>query len=155
MIRDDKGNYEAVDFREAAPAAGHENMYQGNVPGSIYGGLAVGVPSEVLGLEYIHKKYGVSCVLVHLTEYLTNSYVVTAVEDSDARCHPRRSSWLQRFVSSTTQSPSTILERFNTDSPDLQVSTDLIRYIERAVHGKRNFLVEDPIWAEDFAPNGP
>jgi hypothetical protein len=59
MIRDAKGNYEAVDFREAAPAAGHEDMYQGNIRGSIYGGLAVGVPSEVLGLEYIHNKYGV------------------------------------------------------------------------------------------------
>lgn len=60
MIRDGNGNYEAVDFREAAGAAGHEDMYQGNVQGSILGGLAVGVPSEVLGLEYIHKKYGVS-----------------------------------------------------------------------------------------------
>ncbi|TWU78994.1 hypothetical protein ED733_008293 [Metarhizium rileyi] len=58
MVRDAKGNYEAIDFREAAPAAGHEDMYQGNIRGSIYGGLAVGVPSEVLGLEYIHNKYG-------------------------------------------------------------------------------------------------
>ncbi|UNI19812.1 hypothetical protein JDV02_005963 [Purpureocillium takamizusanense] len=59
MIRDAHGNYEAVDFREAAPAAAHQDMYQGNVNGSIVGGLAVGVPSEVRGLEYIHKKYGV------------------------------------------------------------------------------------------------
>lgn len=64
MVRDSEGTYEAVDFREAAPAAGHEDMYQGNVPGSIYGGLAVGVPSEVLGLEYIHSKYGV-CSISH------------------------------------------------------------------------------------------
>lgn len=62
MVRDSAGNYEAVDFREAAPAAGHEDMYQGNVRGSIYGGLAVGVPSEVLGLEYIHSKYGVCSI---------------------------------------------------------------------------------------------
>ncbi|PNY27341.1 Gamma-glutamyltranspeptidase 1 [Tolypocladium capitatum] len=59
MIRDAAGGYEAVDFRETAPAAAHEDMYQGNVNGSVFGGLAVGVPSEVLGLEYIHKKYGV------------------------------------------------------------------------------------------------
>ncbi|KFG81769.1 hypothetical protein MANI_118548 [Metarhizium anisopliae] len=78
MVRDSAGNYEAVDFREAAPAAGHEHMYQGNVPGSIYGGLAVGVP----------------------------------------------------------------------------ISNDLVGYIERAVKGKPNFLVEDPNWAQDFAPNG-
>ncbi|OAQ80336.1 gamma-glutamyltranspeptidase [Purpureocillium lilacinum] len=59
IIRDAHGNYEAVDFRETAPAAAHQDMYQGNVNGSIVGGLAVGVPSEVRGLEYIHKKYGV------------------------------------------------------------------------------------------------
>ena len=60
MLRDANGQYEAVDFREAAGAAASEDMYQGNVKGSVEGGLAVGVPGEVLGLEYIHKKYGVS-----------------------------------------------------------------------------------------------
>lgn len=59
MIRDADGGYEAVDFRETAPAAAHEDMYRGNVDGSVFGGLAVAVPSEVRGLEYIHKKYGV------------------------------------------------------------------------------------------------
>ncbi|KAF4978503.1 hypothetical protein FZEAL_5123 [Fusarium zealandicum] len=58
LVRDDKGAYEAIDFRESAPAAAYENMYQGNVNGSIYGGLSVGVPSEVRGLEYAHKRYG-------------------------------------------------------------------------------------------------
>ncbi|KAL6363880.1 hypothetical protein LRP88_03305 [Fusarium phalaenopsidis] len=58
LVRDEKGNYEAIDFRESAPAAAHENMYQGNVEGSIHGGLSVGVPGEVRGLEYAHKKYG-------------------------------------------------------------------------------------------------
>ncbi|KAJ6441766.1 gamma-glutamyltranspeptidase [Purpureocillium lavendulum] len=59
MVRDAHGGYEAVDFRETAPAAAHQDMYRDNVNGSIVGGLAVGVPSEVRGLEYIHKKYGV------------------------------------------------------------------------------------------------
>ncbi|KAM0194250.1 hypothetical protein ACHAPA_005068 [Fusarium lateritium] len=58
IVRDKKGNYEAIDFRESAPAAAHEDMYQGNVNGSIYGGLSVGVPGEVRGFEYAHKKYG-------------------------------------------------------------------------------------------------
>ncbi|KAG6016792.1 hypothetical protein E4U41_004353, partial [Claviceps citrina] len=58
LIRDADGHYEAVDFREAAGAAASEDMYQGNVAGSVYGGLAVGVPGEVRGLEYIHSKYG-------------------------------------------------------------------------------------------------
>lgn len=60
MVRDAEGNYDAVDFREAAPALASEDMYEGNVKGSVLGGLAVGVPSEVRGLEYIHKNYGVS-----------------------------------------------------------------------------------------------
>lgn len=59
VIRDSHGNYEAVDFRETAPAAAYEEMYQGNIRGSIVGGLAVAVPGEVRGLSYIHKKYGV------------------------------------------------------------------------------------------------
>lgn len=59
MIRDSEGNYEAIDFRESAPAAAFQDMYQGNINGSIYGGLSVAVPSEVRGLEYIHTKYGV------------------------------------------------------------------------------------------------
>ncbi|KAF4453196.1 gamma-glutamyltransferase [Fusarium austroafricanum] len=58
LVRDKKGNYEAIDFRESAPAAAYEDMYQGNVDGSIYGGLSVGVPGEVRGFEYAHKKYG-------------------------------------------------------------------------------------------------
>lgn len=59
LIRDSDGNYEAVDFREEAPAAAFQDMYSGNVEGSILGGLSVAVPSEVRGLEYIHTKYGV------------------------------------------------------------------------------------------------
>ncbi|KAG9499122.1 hypothetical protein J7337_009935 [Fusarium musae] len=59
IVRDKKGNYEAIDFRESAPTAAFEGMYQGNVNGSIYGGLSVGVPGEVRGFEYVHKKYGV------------------------------------------------------------------------------------------------
>lgn len=35
------------------------------------------------------------------------------------------------------------------------VSEDLVRYMNYSIHGlKGNFLVEDPVWAEDFAPNG-
>lgn len=61
LIRSPEGTYEAVDFRETAPGAAYEDMYGGDVQLSVTGGLAVGVPGEVLGLEYIHQKYGVSC----------------------------------------------------------------------------------------------
>ncbi|KAL7944624.1 gamma-glutamyltranspeptidase [Trichoderma barbatum] len=59
VLRDANGQYEAIDFREAAPAAAFEDMYKNNSNASIRGGLAVGVPSEIKGLEYMHKKYGV------------------------------------------------------------------------------------------------
>ncbi|KAI4124462.1 MAG: hypothetical protein LQ347_005721, partial [Umbilicaria vellea] len=39
LIQSSNGSYESVDFRETAPAAAFENMYKGNVNGSVIGGL--------------------------------------------------------------------------------------------------------------------
>jgi gamma-glutamyltranspeptidase/glutathione hydrolase len=58
LVRDRDGQYEAIDFRETAPAAAYEDMFKHNVNGSILGGLASGVPGELRGLEYVHQKYG-------------------------------------------------------------------------------------------------
>ncbi|KAG5940571.1 hypothetical protein E4U53_007571 [Claviceps sorghi] len=111
LVRDADGRYEAVDFREAAGAAAYEDMFQGNVAGSVFGGLAVAVPSEVRGLEYIHEKYGVL-------------------------------PW------KTVMHGAIQVARHG-----FKVSEDLIRYINNTVKGKpSNFLVEDPNWAQDFAP---
>lgn len=63
LIRDTDGNYESIDYRETAPAAAFEDMYQGNTEGSLLGGLAAGVPGELRGLQHLHDKYGV-CVTV-------------------------------------------------------------------------------------------
>jgi gamma-glutamyltranspeptidase/glutathione hydrolase len=60
LVRDSDGHYEAIDFRETAPAAAYENMFKNNAIGSVLGGLASGVPGEIRGLEYLHNKYGVS-----------------------------------------------------------------------------------------------
>lgn len=35
-----------------------------------------------------------------------------------------------------------------------EVNTDLVNYMESAIDGIDDFLVEDPAWAIDFAPNG-
>jgi gamma-glutamyltranspeptidase/glutathione hydrolase len=53
----------SLDYREKAPLAASANMYldeQGNVieGKSTLGGMAVGVPGTVAGLEAIHKKFG-------------------------------------------------------------------------------------------------
>ncbi|KAI2467594.1 gamma-glutamyltranspeptidase [Annulohypoxylon bovei var. microspora] len=58
LVRGSDGKYEFIDFRETAPAAAFEDMYNNNTNLSLYGGLASGVPGELRGLEYLHKNYG-------------------------------------------------------------------------------------------------
>ncbi|KAJ1338765.1 gamma-glutamyltranspeptidase [Microdochium nivale] len=58
VIRDSEGAHHVIDYREAAPAAAFEDMYHGNVNGSIWGGLAAAVPGELRGLETAHVKFG-------------------------------------------------------------------------------------------------
>ncbi|KAL7620136.1 hypothetical protein AAE478_009129 [Parahypoxylon ruwenzoriense] len=58
IVRGSEGKYEFIDFRETAPAAAFEDMYENNTGASLYGGLASGVPGELRGLEYLHKNYG-------------------------------------------------------------------------------------------------
>lgn len=60
LVRSETGEYEDVDFRETAPSAAYEDMYANFTIGSIVGGDASGVPGELRGFEYVHKKYGVS-----------------------------------------------------------------------------------------------
>jgi gamma-glutamyltranspeptidase/glutathione hydrolase/leukotriene-C4 hydrolase len=47
-----------VDFRETAPALANKTMYIKDPAKSKFGGLAVGVPGEVRGLEEAHKRWG-------------------------------------------------------------------------------------------------
>ncbi|KAF7545098.1 hypothetical protein G7Z17_g9443 [Cylindrodendrum hubeiense] len=58
LVRGPNSVYEAIDFRETAPAGASEDMYKGRVEQSIHGGLSVAVPGEVRGLWYAHQKYG-------------------------------------------------------------------------------------------------
>lgn len=60
LVRSAKGEYEAIDFRETAPSAAYEGMFENFTIGSILGGAASAVPGELKGLEYVHRKYGVS-----------------------------------------------------------------------------------------------
>lgn len=109
-VRSKKGKYEFVDFREMAPAAAFETMYSpplSNSNYSLYGGLASGVPGEVRGLEYIHKKYG-------------------------------SLPWKNVIL------PAVKVARYG-----FPVTEDLVSYM-----GSSTFMVTDPTWAIDFAPNG-
>ncbi|OAA57481.1 gamma-glutamyltranspeptidase [Niveomyces insectorum RCEF 264] len=112
LVRDAQGNYECVDYRETAPAAAYENMYDGNIVGSVFGGLAVAVPGELRGLAYLHEKHGA---------LPWETVVLPAV-------HVARNGF--------------------------RVSEDLVRYMDSAMSMGGTFLVDDPVWAVDFAPNG-
>lgn len=68
LVRDKDGAFEAIDFRESAPEAAYTDMYKHNVQGSILGGLSAGVPGDVAGLEYAHKKYGVRTLSTTLAD---------------------------------------------------------------------------------------
>lgn len=47
-----------IDFRETAPALAFPDMFVEDPTKARYGGLSVGVPGEVLGLEEAHKRWG-------------------------------------------------------------------------------------------------
>ncbi|KAG5638640.1 hypothetical protein H0H81_011359 [Sphagnurus paluster] len=47
-----------IDFRETAPALANSTMFHNAPQKSRYGGLAVAVPGEVLGLEEAHNRWG-------------------------------------------------------------------------------------------------
>ncbi|KAK7511068.1 nucleophile aminohydrolase, partial [Phyllosticta citriasiana] len=54
-VRGPNGTYDFIDFRETAPAASTQDMYNNNTELSELGGLASGVPGELRGLEHLHK----------------------------------------------------------------------------------------------------
>jgi gamma-glutamyltranspeptidase / glutathione hydrolase / leukotriene-C4 hydrolase len=47
-----------IDFRETAPALANATMYKDDPGASLFGGLSVAVPGELVGLEEAHKRWG-------------------------------------------------------------------------------------------------
>ncbi|KAK3677525.1 hypothetical protein LTR78_002375 [Recurvomyces mirabilis] len=112
LARHSNGSYEFIDFRETAPAAATQDMYNNNTNSSIYTGLASGVPGEVRGLQHLHENFGVL-------------------------------PWVDLVM------PAVQVARNG-----FTVTPDLVRYMASAIVGIDNFLVNEPTWAIDFAPNG-
>lgn len=109
LVRSANGTYEYIDFRETAPAASTEGMYNNDTNLSLYGGMASGVPGELRGLERLHKGYG-------------------------------KLPWKQ-----------VVAPAVNVARNGFVVTNDTLRYMNG---GSYPFLVSDPAWAIDFAPNG-
>ncbi|KAI4150156.1 MAG: hypothetical protein L6R39_002330 [Caloplaca ligustica] len=112
LVRGSNGSYTFIDFRETAPAAAFQDMYNNDTALSLYGGLASGVPGELRGLEYLHNHFGKlpwSHVMQPAINVARNGFVVTQ---------------------------------------------DLVNQMNSATKGRENFLVDEPTWALDFAPNG-
>ncbi|KAI0180719.1 gamma-glutamyltranspeptidase [Hypoxylon sp. FL1284] len=113
LVRGSKGNYTVIDYREAAPAAAFEDMYKDNIMASVFGGLSVGIPGELRGLEHAHKSFG------------------------------------------TLPWKTVVLPAASVARRGFTVGEDLVRYMEFGLMiADWNFLVEDPSWAQDFAPGG-
>ena len=77
-----------LDFRETAPAAASQDMYNDNINGSIRGGLASGIPGDLRGLEYLHKKHGV-CSFVFLELYSVDNRADPSMESCLQSCCSR------------------------------------------------------------------
>ncbi|PIG90183.1 gamma glutamyl transpeptidase [Aspergillus arachidicola] len=134
LIKSPDGAFEFVDFRETAPAA---IVAMGM---NTSAGLRSGVPGEVRGLEYLHRKYGVlpwSVVLEPairtardgflVQEDLVN-YIDMAVEETGEDFMSNNPSWAVDFSPSgsrvrlgetmTRRRLAATLERISADGPD-------------------------------------
>lgn len=47
-----------IDFRESAPALANSTMYKHDPLSSLSGGLSIGIPGELRGLEEAHRRWG-------------------------------------------------------------------------------------------------
>ena len=47
-----------INFREVAPALSNSTMFKSKPKSAQYGGLSVGVPGELRGLEEAHRRWG-------------------------------------------------------------------------------------------------
>lgn len=127
LVRGSNGSYEFIDFRETAPAAAFQDMYKNNVNASIYGGLAR-YGSERCTFTMLTACSGVPGELRGL-EHLHTNY--------------GKLPWSHVIY------PAVNVARYG-----FPVTADLVRYMASATAGVDNFLVNNPTWAIDFAPNG-
>ena len=159
LVRDKHGQYESLDYRESAPAAAHRDMYNDTEYGSTKGGLAVGVPGELKGLEYLHTKYGVGdptrfILLLPSVTWLTHP-IGSALERGRSAGRPCCTRRISRYAHRCINEMPDRQRRWQMTDSLRVVTEDLVRYMNATVFNNPDpFLINDPVWAEDFAPNG-
>lgn len=58
LVRAPNGTVIEIDCRETAPKGAHKHMFDKNPKLSLFGGLAVGVPGELAGLDALYSMFG-------------------------------------------------------------------------------------------------
>lgn len=127
LVRGSDGRYEDIDFRETAPASYYQDMYNDDPMRSVFGGLARYVRNSNLPIHLTYHS-GIPSEVRGL-QYLHENYGgLQWSHVMQGAIKVARDGWL--------------------------VNEDLIRYMDFAESYAGKFLVEDPSWAIDFAPNG-
>jgi len=139
LFRNNKGQYDALDFRETAPKQAHRDMYldaQKNViPDlSLYSALASGVPGSVAGMWDAHQKYGKLAwkeLLLPAIELARKGFKISERQAREFESHK------ERFVK-LNPTGAAIIKNTTWKTGDLFVQEDLANTIERIANEGRN-----------------
>ncbi|WP_454879318.1 gamma-glutamyltransferase [Sphingobacterium detergens] len=139
LYRNNKGQYDALDFRETAPKQAHRDMYldaQKNViPDlSLYSALASGVPGSVAGMWDAHQKYGKLAwkeLLLPAIELARKGFKISERQAHEFESHK------ERFVK-LNPTGSAIIKNTTWKTGDLFVQEDLANTIERIANEGRD-----------------
>ncbi|KAJ7265204.1 gamma-glutamyltranspeptidase [Mycena rebaudengoi] len=111
---DETHTYEMIDFRETAPAAANETMFVTNSTTpetlSTIGGLAVGVPGELRGLEMLHQRHGrlpwktlfQPAIVLARDGFLVNVDLASAINVQGANFIPKDPLWAEVYAPNGT-----------------------------------------------------
>lgn len=139
LYRNNKGQYDALDFRETAPKQAHRDMYldaQKNViPDlSLYSALASGVPGSVAGMWDAHQKYGKLAwkeLLLPAIELARKGFKISERQAREFESHK------ERFVK-LNPTGAAIIKNTTWKTGDLFVQEDLANTIERIANEGRD-----------------
>lgn len=138
VVRSSNGSFDYIDFRDAAPSAAFQEMFDDNVIASRKGGLARSVAC------YVHPTTSRNIIAL-LRKLMCNYSGVPGELRGLELLHHRHGSlpW------------HTLVEpAIRVAQRGFPVTDDLVHAMDSVTAMWGDFLVKDPAWAIDFAPNG-